>query len=542
MNSPGNRVIIVGSGLGGLLTGFLLSKEGFGITVLEKHRKFGGCLQTFKRGKFTFDTGMHYLGALSPGQPLHNYWKYFGLSGKLNLLQMDANGFDRISFGSPDQAGGIVEFPIAQGFENFRERLLPFFPDAGNALKQYTATLQEIANAHPLYNLELPPSGYSDPFQRLLATDWLSTLDNSSLWNSLFPLCNSVTQKVSQRTTEEAQRGTEEIRLQDVLAGNGFLYDWNPKTTSVSQFGLINHAFISSAWRVAGGSQQIADILVEGIRSHGGEVLLKKKVITIRKSGETFLIDTADGDHFESSRLISGIHPAVTLGLFTDIPVQKAYHRRILSLENTTSVFTIYLGLKPGVFPYLNYNVYYPAPDSPSLDSPSPTLPNRGGSWRSSKGEGYLFMTPPEKGQGAFAKTAVIMAPMSFETVKKWEDSASGARDKSYFVFKARRSKELLELVYRTFPELKDAIATIDISTPLTWRDYTGTPEGSMYGVVKDANAPERTTIFPKTKIPGLFFTGQNINLHGALGVTVGAVMTCGEMLGLPYVMGKIRD
>jgi hypothetical protein len=31
------------------------------------------------------------------------------------------------------------------------------------------------------------------------------------------------------------------------------------------------------------------------------------------------------------------------------------------------------------------------------------------------------------------------------------------------------------------------------------------------------------------------------VNLHGALGVTIGAVMTCGEILGLPYVMEKIR-
>jgi all-trans-retinol 13,14-reductase len=521
-------VTIIGSGLGGLLTGYLLSKEGLQVTVLEKRRKFGGCLQTFRRDTCTFDTGMHYIGSMAPGQPLYNYWKYFGLTDKLDLLQMDRNGFDIISF--PD-----AEFPLAQGLENFRERLLPWFPEAEAALKKYTADLEEITKAHPLYNLELLQTGYSDPYQRILAIDWLSTLENASL-------CNSVTQFVTQRTTEKAQSTTEGIRLQDVLAGNNFLYAGNPKTTPLSQFGLINHSFISSAWRVAGGSQQIADILVEGIRRNGGKALSRKEVVKIRKDGPAFSVLTGDGDHFTTSQIISGIHPATTLWLLEGIKAPQAYRSRIAGLKNTISVFTVYLGLKPDTFPFLNHNVYHHTGSNvwaaPSHDSPSPTLPSLLGE---GPGEGYLFMTPPETGQGEFASTAVVMSPMHYEEVKQWEHSESGARDKSYFVFKARRARNLLDTVYQKFPALKDAIATIDISTPLTWRDYTGTPKGSMYGIVKDASFPELTTILPKTKVPGLCFTGQNVNLHGALGVTIGAVMTCGEILGLPYVMEKIR-
>jgi len=49
--------------------------------------------------------------------------------------------------------------------------------------------------------------------------------------------------------------------------------------------------------------------------------------------------------------------------------------------------------------------------------------------------------------------------------------------------------------------------------------------------------------IFEKhTKIPGFYFTGQNLNMHGAPGVTIGAVMTCAEILGLEYLFNKIRD
>ena len=72
-------------------------------------------------------------------------------------------------------------------------------------------------------------------------------------------------------------------------------------------------------------------------------------------------------------------------------------------------------------------------------------------------------------------------------------------------------------------------------------RDYTGIPEGSMYGIERDFNDPVVTNILPRTKIPGLYFTGQNINLHGVLGVTIGSILTCGEILGIEYLVNKIR-
>jgi all-trans-retinol 13,14-reductase len=81
----------------------------------------------------------------------------------------------------------------------------------------------------------------------------------------------------------------------------------------------------------------------------------------------------------------------------------------------------------------------------------------------------------------------------------------------------------------------------MEISTPLTWRDYTSTPEGSMYGIERDYNNAPVTNLLPVTKFPGFYFTGQNINLHGVLGVTIGAVQTCGAITGLDYLLNKIK-
>ena len=62
-----------------------------------------------------------------------------------------------------------------------------------------------------------------------------------------------------------------------------------------------------------------------------------------------------------------------------------------------------------------------------------------------------------------------------------------------------------------------------------------------MYGIFHDCNDPLRTRVSSKTKIPNLLLTGQNTNLHGALGVTVGSVMTCSEILGMEYLIQKMN-
>jgi len=136
----------------------------------------------------------------------------------------------------------------------------------------------------------------------------------------------------------------------------------------------------------------------------------------------------------------------------------------------------------------------------------------------------------------------VIMTVMNFNEVRNWKRTSSGHRGMDYLDFKDQKTEILLTLVEKKFPGLRSKINFLDSSTPLTWRDHTGTPEGSMYGIQKDFNDPLKTTILPRTKIPNLYFTGQNINLHGVLGVTIGSVLTCGEMIGLDSLIKKIRN
>ena len=82
-------VIIAGSGLGGLVCGYILAKNGYHVSIFEKNQQIGGCLQTFVRKGVKFDTGMHYIGSLDEGQLMHRLFKYLNLWEDVRLSPLD---------------------------------------------------------------------------------------------------------------------------------------------------------------------------------------------------------------------------------------------------------------------------------------------------------------------------------------------------------------------------------------------------------------------------------------------------------------------
>jgi all-trans-retinol 13,14-reductase len=131
---------------------------------------------------------------------------------------------------------------------------------------------------------------------------------------------------------------------------------------------------------------------------------------------------------------------------------------------------------------------------------------------------------------------------MNYDDVARWANTSVGHRGEDYEEYKSRKAEQLIQQVEKDFPELRGNIADYYTSTPLTYLDYTGTVAGSMYGISKDINLGPACRVHHRTKIPNLLLTGQNINSHGILGVLVGTIVTCSELLTSEHIFNQIME
>lgn len=491
-------VVIVGSGLGGLECATILSKEGFNVCVVEKNDIYGGCLQSFKRSGHILDTGIHYVGSLGPGQILHQYFKYFGLIDKIKLRRLDTEAFDVISYEGKD-------YNYALGFDNFAETISSYFPEERNNIISYTNKIKQIGDMISVENLR----------KGLLNMSGLEYFSQSA------------SQIIADTVKDE--------KLQNVLAGTVALYSGKRDYSSFYHHAMINASNIEGAYRFVDGSQSIADGLIEVIRANGGTVINNSKVTRfVVNDGIVTSVEINETEHIEAKYFISNMHPALTFDLVDKTPIiKKAFTTRLNSLPNSYGLFTVYLVMKKQSFPYLNRNYYLHSSNDAWYASTHP----EDKSIRSA-----LLCTQACSNDEQYADVVTILSPMYFDEVDQWSDTTVGRRGESYREFKKRKAQEIVDFAIQYHPKLRGNIEKIHTSTPLTYRDYTGTPEGSAYGILKNCNNPLASLIPTRTKIDNLFLTGQNINVHGALGVTLTAAHTCAHLVGAEYLAKKIGE
>ena len=486
--------VIIGSGLGGLECAHILSKAGMSVLLLERGTQAGGCLQSYRRHGLAFDTGFHYVGGLDEGQSLHSAFRHLGLL-RLPWQRLD-NHFDRVTIGNQT-------FSFAQGYDAFVETLTVAFPAERDALNKYADMLKQCGEQQ--FDALNPQTGESSLLSRLFETSAYQYLTETF----------------------------HDPLLINVLCGTSLKMELRKESLPLFTFAHGNGSFIESSWRLKGDGSLIVNSLADGIRMHGGEIICNAEVRElVEKDGKLVHAVCSNGEIYEGTIFISNIHPAVTCNLVKQSSrMKKVYRSRITHLENTFGMFTVSLRIKPQTLRYFNWNQYiYKEPDVWAFHLKNNPV------------SGVLVSCRIPEDGSKYVQQVDLLTPMNWSECEQWSHTEVGRRGGDYKAMKKRVADECITLAERFIPGLRDRITGCYTSTPLTYRNYTLTPEGSAYGLRKDFRNPMITLLSPRTPIPNLLLTGQNLMLHGLHGVTMTALFTCAEVLGKEPIWNIVKN
>ena len=493
-------VCIMGGGLGGLMTGALLAKEGYRVTVLEKNRIIGGGLQSFRRGPYTFDTGMHVFGGMGTDGQVRRICRHLGIENRLEIEPC----YDTLM----DAKNGLrVTLPFGRKAWTYKwsRCLEPIMPDVNisQEISDYLDKLYYIARQEPLYSLLPTTDDYTLPDTSLTAKH----LMDDSISNTL---------------------------LRTAVAYLSLFYGGREDSPALLH-ALISCAHIEGTYTFRNGSVGFANLLADVIKAGGGEVRCGEEVTAIKTDGRSVAAVYTTAGCYTADHYINDMPIARLLELMPTDAFSPAFRHRIESVPYSMSAMTLFIGLKPRTLCY-NREAYFSG-----LTTMNPWQADR---CNEADWPNMVFALPSEdKENPGFANTITAICPMSYEYVRQWEDSRTGKRPEKYYRWKKRMTQQALRLIEPIGFEvpLKDAIAFIDAGTPLTIRDYYGTPGGAMYGIHRSSDNPLQSSLSPHTRLSNLLLTGQDVNFHGMVGTSLTAILTAEALVGRNVIVDQIN-
>ena len=129
--------------------------------------------------------------------------------------------------------------------------------------------------------------------------------------------------------------------------------------------------------------------------------------------------------------------------------------------------------------------------------------------------------------------TIEIVAPVPYETFAPWAGKTWGKRGADYEALKQTYGERLLEHLYDKLPQLRGRVDYWEVSTPLSMQWFGGWQRGELYGLEHDPHRMRQRWLRPRTKVPGLWLTGQDIMSCGVSGAMMGGLACATAVAGV---------
>ncbi|MGI9286687.1 MAG: phytoene desaturase family protein [Pseudomonadales bacterium] len=495
--------IVIGSGIGGMSSAACLAKQGKKVAVLEQHYTAGGYTHTYARNGYEWDVGVHYIGDMGSANTLGRKVFDYITDGKLKWAPMDAN-YDRFYLGDK-------QFDLYAGKKEFKLSLLKHFPEERKAINSYMKMLSKVSQGMSLYTMSkaLPPS-LNIGFKALLK-------------HRLPSYFNKTTYEVLSSLTDNEE-------LIGVLTGQWGDCGVPPKQSSFLIHSLIAKHYLRGGYYPVGGASQIAETIIPVVQSGGGDIFTYADVAEILvKNNRAVGVKMADGHEIHAPLVISNAGVINTYEKLLPDHVAKRcnYTRNSKTIESSMAHIGMYIGLKGTAkelgLPKTNYWIYLDEHHDANVEN---FIANQSGaypvvyiSFPSAKDPSYQQRYP---GRSAIE----IVAPTSYEMFEQWKETPWSKRGEEYETLKEEISTRLLEEMYKKLPQLRGKVDYYETSTPLSTDYFCRYSRGELYGLNHTPQRFEQDWLRPKSKVKGLYLTGQDVLSCGVVSAMIAGMMT----------------
>ncbi|QDP02393.1 phytoene desaturase family protein [Thalassotalea sp. PS06] len=504
-------VIVIGSGIGGLVNAALLSLSGKKVCVLEQHYTAGGFTHAYQRKGYEWDVGVHYIGEVHREHtPLRRIFDVVS-ENRLKWQAMDPV-YDRIFIGDES-------YDLVAGIENFIESLVAKFPEEKQAIIDYVNLVRDVSYRSNKY------------FAAQAMPKWLA-----KAYNKVRP--KVVRKEYFQTTHEVLSSLTDNQQLIGVLAGQWGDYGLPPKKSSFLMHALLVKHYLNGAAYPVGGASSIAREIIPTITQTGGDVFTDAKVEQLLvENNRAVGVKLTCGLEIKAAQVVSniGYHNTVRKLLPESVQSQFKLRQQADKMKSSGGSLCLYAGFKGSAkdLGLDSTNLWiYPTADHDFTVS----------EYEKSAGEdnfpivyiSFPSSKDPQWDQRFPDKSTVEIVTLSnMKWFEQWSGTEWNKRGEEYEALKEKLSQRLLNVLFKHRPQLKDALDYYELSTPLSTEFYQLNDNGEIYGLEHSLERFKSSPVHTETPIKNFYLTGADVITAGVGGAAMGGVITTMRMMGM---------
>ncbi|WP_320668003.1 carotenoid isomerase [Prochlorococcus sp. MIT 1307] len=492
--------VIVGSGLGGLVTASQLAAKGAKVLVLERYTIPGGSGGSFKRNGYTFDVGASMIFG-------------FGEDGYTNLLTRALADVGKKVETIPDPVQLAYHLPdnfniaVDRNYEQFISDLTSLFPHEASGIKRFYGICWQVFNcldSMPLLSIEDPAYLAKVFFKAPLA-------------------CLGLARWLPVNVGDVAKRYIKDPKLLRFIDIECFCWSVMPadRTPMINAGMVFSDRHAGGINYPRGGVGVIAQKLVKGLEDHNGEIRYKSRVKKILLKGNQAIgVQLANGENILAKKVISnatrwdtfggeGCRQALIDPKKTPASEKKWRDRYIPS----PSFLSLHLGVNSSSIPKGTHCHHL------ILDK-----------WDEMENEeGVIFISIPTLLDPSLAPQGKhILHAFTPSSIKGWK----GLTTSSYIKRKNSHADRLIEKIERVLPGISQEVTHREIGTPRSHRRFLGRHQGS-YGPIPSMRLPGLLPMpFNSTNIKNLFCVGDSCFPGQGLNAVAFSGFACAHRIG----------